>query len=178
MESAPGILIRKTRLTESSLIIHWLTDGHGLIKTVAKGIRGAKSSFRTGVDLFLTAELSWTVARSSDLNHLRELVVRERRPGMAGSYRKVLLGSYLCQLVDRVLEPDHEVEGMFDLLTRALDYVEKNQAGLEALQHFERETARLLGLSVGDREVVEVLRAAAGGFPASRAQCLQLFGPK
>ena len=34
-----GIIIRLTRLTDSSLIVHWFSEDHGLLKTVAKGAR-------------------------------------------------------------------------------------------------------------------------------------------
>ena len=39
METTPAILLRKIKLTESSLIVTWFTEAHGKLKTVAKGAR-------------------------------------------------------------------------------------------------------------------------------------------
>ena len=36
-DPVPAILTRLTRLTDTSLIVHWFTADHGLIKTAAKG---------------------------------------------------------------------------------------------------------------------------------------------
>ena len=44
MESGRGTIIRLTKLTDTSLIVHWMSEEAGLIKTVAKGARRAKSS--------------------------------------------------------------------------------------------------------------------------------------
>src|SRR5258706_432091 len=51
-ERAQGIALRVYPLTETSLIIRWLTREIGRISTVAKGARRAKSPFRGKLDLF------------------------------------------------------------------------------------------------------------------------------
>ena len=175
METAQGVVVRMTKLTDTSLIVHWLTDQFGLIKTVAKGIRGASNPYRSRVDLFLTAEMCWVTSRKGDLHTLREVVVRDLRSGIRGSYRRVLLASYFCHLLDRILEADHPVPELFELLTRALNYLEREEPSRNGLEYFEREVARLCGLTAGGKEVTEVLRLAAGGFPASRERCYREF---
>jgi DNA repair protein RecO (recombination protein O) len=52
MEQGCAILVRKTKLTESSLIVTWLTKDHGLVRTVAKGARTPKSRFAGHLVLF------------------------------------------------------------------------------------------------------------------------------
>ena len=42
-EDVNGIILRVRPLTETSLIVHWLTTEHGHFGTVAKGARRAKS---------------------------------------------------------------------------------------------------------------------------------------
>ena len=54
-----AIVIRLTRLTETSLIVHWFTEGHGLVKTVAKGARRTKSPFAGQLDLFFGGEITF-----------------------------------------------------------------------------------------------------------------------
>ncbi|MEI9894387.1 MAG: recombination protein O N-terminal domain-containing protein [Chthoniobacter sp.] len=52
METTAALLLRKTKLTETSLIVTWFTEAHGKIQTVAKGARQPKSRFAGLLDLF------------------------------------------------------------------------------------------------------------------------------
>ena len=79
MEKSEGIIIRLTKLTETSLIVHWCTRDHGLIKTVAKGGRRAKGAFAGKLDLFFEAELNWVRSRKSELHTLSEIAVLDYR---------------------------------------------------------------------------------------------------
>ena len=45
-ENATGIILRTRPLTETSLIVHWLTPELGRLATVAKGARRHKSLFQ------------------------------------------------------------------------------------------------------------------------------------
>ncbi|MCX6892658.1 MAG: recombination protein O N-terminal domain-containing protein, partial [Verrucomicrobia bacterium] len=56
IETATGVVLRTRRLTETSLIIHWLTPGLGRLATVAKGALRPKSPFRGKLDLFYRAD--------------------------------------------------------------------------------------------------------------------------
>ena len=76
-ESASGLIQRTRPLTETSLIIHWLTPDLGRIATVAKGARRAKSPFAGKLDLFYEADFSFSRSRSSELHTLREVTLRE-----------------------------------------------------------------------------------------------------
>src|SRR5207302_4043038 len=77
IESATGLILRTRPLTETSLIIHWLTPDLGRIATVAKGARRPKSPFRGKLDLFYLADFSFSRSRRSELHNLREVNLRE-----------------------------------------------------------------------------------------------------
>ena len=77
IESTQGIILRTRPLTETSLIIHWLTPDLGRIATVAKGARRAKSPFAGKLDLFYLVDFSFSRSRRSDLHTLREVSLRE-----------------------------------------------------------------------------------------------------
>ena len=74
-------------LTETSLIVHWLTAEHGRIATVAKGARRIKSPFRGKLDIFFKVRMSYTRSARSDLHTLKEVKLLEsheqlrREPG-------------------------------------------------------------------------------------------------
>jgi len=172
MESARGTVIRLTKLTESSLIVHWLTEEHGLIKTVAKGARQAKGRFAGRLDLFLEAELEWTRSRRGELHQLREVQVVDYRMELRKSYRDALLGGYFCQLLGLVVELDHPVPELYDLLKRALRYLGEGEVDKKGLLHFEKELARLLGIG---REGGAAIIQTYGRLPNSRDQCLDIL---
>src|SRR4249920_2288852 len=77
IESATGIILRTRPLTETSLIVNWLTTEHGRISTVAKGARRPKSAFAGKLDLFYEAEFSYTRSKRSELHALREMSLKE-----------------------------------------------------------------------------------------------------
>jgi DNA repair protein RecO (recombination protein O) len=78
VENAHGILIRRTLLSNTSLIVHWLTREHGIVRTAAKGARRPGSPFTGKLDLFYSADFSFVRSRRSDLHTLRELAVLRR----------------------------------------------------------------------------------------------------
>src|SRR5205807_6057768 len=106
IETARGVILRTRPLTETSLIVHWLTSDTGRIATVAKGARRPKSPFRGKLDLFYLAELSFVRSRRSELHTLREVSVREMHPGLRKELRYLEQASYVAALVEQVTEAE------------------------------------------------------------------------
>src|SRR5260221_12500901 len=75
VETTPAILLRKTKLTDTSLIVTWFTAAHGKIKTVAKGARRPKSRFAGLLDLFYDCEIQFARSRRSELHQLCEVTL-------------------------------------------------------------------------------------------------------
>lgn len=146
MENTIAILLRRTRLTETSLIVTWLTERHGKLKTVARGARAPKSRFAGRLDLFYLCEIDFARSRRSELHTLREVLLRNPHAGLRVDPGRVTLAAYFVELIELVTEPDHPVPEVFDLLARALAHVDANAPSLRALQHFERELVKLLGI--------------------------------
>jgi len=168
VEVTRAILIRLTRLSDTSLIVHWFTESHGLVKTVAKGALRHKSAFAGKLDLFFGGQISIARSRQSELHGLREVVIDAWREGLRQRYDSILLASYCCQLVEAAVEPEHPEPQLHDLLRRALDHIEQAGASLRALRHYENELARLLGVAHERRDPEAALRDALGWLPASR----------
>lgn len=166
--STEAILMRTTRLTETSLIVHWLSEDEGLIKTVAKGALRPKSGFSGKLDLFFSGEILFAKSRQGELHTLREVSISHWRQGLRRSYVTTLMAGYFCQLVEAGLEPNHPEQAVYDLLRRGLDFLDQEQASMRALTHFEREFAVMLGVSRKDGFAEQVLREHLGGLPISR----------
>jgi len=178
MSPTQAILIRLTRLTDTSLIVHWFTEDHGLVKTVAKGARRPNSPFAGKLDLFFGGEIAFTRAPRGELHTLREVVIHGWREGLRRDYTATLLGSYFCQLLELAVETEHPEPTLFDLLRRALDHVAANPASHRALRHFESELSRLLGVAHDQTSPEVCLQNALGPLPANRRLLLEQLAPK
>ncbi|SHJ61864.1 DNA repair protein RecO (recombination protein O) [Rubritalea squalenifaciens DSM 18772] len=175
MEQARGIILRLTKLTETSLIVTWCVEGYGLVKAVAKGARRPKSAFTGKLDLFHSAELQWTNSQRSELGTLGEVSAVTYREGLRKYYANVVCAAYFTALVEHVMEPGHGEDGIYDLLERGLNYLDQQEAEMRALLHFERELAKLLGVWSGKGRPEVALQMAFQKLPASRQQCVDLL---
>lgn len=178
MQPTEAIVIRLTRLTDTSLIVHWFTQDHGLVKTVAKGARRANSPFSGQLDLFFGGEIAFSQARRGDLHSLREVAIRDWREGLRLQYDSTLLAAYCCQLMESAVEPEHPEPGFYDLLKRALDHLGTRPPSLRALQHFETELARLLGVFHDQCQAESSLRDALGILPSTRGELVERLSPR
>ena len=172
METSTAILTRLTKLTDTSLIVHWFTEDAGLVKTAAKGARRPKSPFAGKLDLFFSSEIHWSRARRGDLHSLRESSPSNCREGIRKDYDATLLASYFCRLLESSVEPEHPEPQLHDLLRRGLDHVNESGPSLRALRHFEHELARLLGIALHASQAAHALRDALGNLPKTREQLM------
>ena len=173
METTNALLLRKTRLTETSLIVTWFTAGHGLIKTVAKGARNPKSRFAGGLDLFFDCEIQFSLSRRSELHILRETLLRDPHEGLRTNHERVALAAYFVELLELVTEPGHPAPELHDLLDRAFGYLNANPASRRPMLHFESELARLLGIRNANVTAAVAIGRAYHRLPLSRASLLK-----
>lgn len=173
MDTTKAILMRRTKLSDTSFIITWFTEEHGKLKTVAKGARRAKSAFAGKLDLFFDAEIAFARSKKSELHTLREVALLNPRENLRKEYQRVQLGAYFVELLELVTEPDHAAPELYDLLRRALDYLDANSANEKALLHFETELTRLLGIH--DEKGIKPAQAIGrlhGRLPKSRQEVI------
>jgi DNA repair protein RecO (recombination protein O) len=114
-ESANGLILRVRPLTETSLIVHWLTPELGRIATVAKGARRPKSPFAGKLDLFYTADFSFSRSRHSALHTLREVKLRETHRPIREDILKLQQAAYAAAFIEQATETDTPLPGILDL---------------------------------------------------------------
>ena len=176
MESSPAILLRRIKLTESSLIVTWFTETYGKLKTVAKGARRPKSPFAGRLDLFYLAEVNFSLSKKSELHSLREVAVRDSREGLRTQYERTQMAAYFVELVEMTTEFEQPVPELYDLLRRGLDFLDKNPPTRRALLHFESELSRLLGVTGThnpEADPAQSIVRLAGQLPKDRARILK-----
>lgn len=178
MEQTPAILLRKTPWSETSLIITWLTERFGTVRTVARGARKPGSAFAGKLDAFFLANISFSLSRTGTLHALREAevvtVFDASRAGSAGFY----LASYFAELSGLAAPAMHPAPEVFDLLDRGITYLQRTPASEKALAHFEREMCRILGVhdAAGTVSPAQALISLCGTLPRSRAAALSFLG--
>lgn len=176
MESTHAILLRKRKLSDTSLIVSWCTSSLGCVQTVAKGARGAKSPFAGKLDLFYEAEIQIARSRRSNLHTLREVSLTNPFRGIRESYGRMQAAAYFVELIEICTESDHHDPELFGLLQRAFGYLSANDPTLRAVSHFETELARIAG--VHDAKKIKqdpafALASLFGKLPRSRAPLLK-----
>jgi DNA repair protein RecO (recombination protein O) len=146
-EQVTGLILRTRPLTETSLIVHWLTAECGRIATVAKGARRPKSPFQGKLDLFYRATFSFHRRRLGKVHLLREV----RLLPSAGKWRldldRLKQAAYGCALLEKATETDTPLPTIFELFTNWLGFLETRP--VQALTVFTLELKLLedLGLA-------------------------------
>jgi DNA repair protein RecO (recombination protein O) len=173
MESTTAILLRKRKLSDTSLIVHWCTNSLGVVQTVAKGARQAKSAFAGKLDLFFEAEIQIARSRKSNLHTLREVALTNPFGGIRETYLRMQTAAYFVELVELCTETDHHDAELFALLQRAFGYLSANEPTLKAVSHFEAELARLAGVHDAKSDPARALAGLFGKLPPLRAELLK-----
>lgn len=145
-ERAQGIILRCRPLSETSLIVNWLTLEHGRLATVAKGARRPKSAFRGQLDAFYCAEFAFIRSRRSDLHTLTEVVLADTHPRLRTDYTRLRAAAYAAQLVEQATEKETPLPGVFELLASLLGQLNAAVASAAQLLGFELRLLDELGL--------------------------------
>ena len=116
IESGHGIILRTRPLTETSLIVHWLTPNLGRLATVAKGARRPKSPFAGKLDLFYTADFSFSRSRSSELHNLREVKLRETHGAIREDILMLQQAGYAAAFIEQATETESPLPEIFELV--------------------------------------------------------------
>ena len=163
-ERTTGIILRTRPLTETSLIVQWLTPDLGRIATVAKGARRPKSPFRGKLDLFYRADLSFARSRRSDLHTLREVTLRETHAMLRRDLGHLHQASYAAALIEMTTEAETPLPEIYELLNAFLGGLPQHPAQPLTVFAFEMKLLRELGqspdlqttsLSPGARQILQ-----------------------
>jgi DNA repair protein RecO (recombination protein O) len=145
-ERTSGIIVRTRPLTETSLIVHWITPDLGRIATVAKGARRPNSTFRGKLDLFFVGYFSFVRSRRSDLHTLREVGIRGTNADLRKDLGHVQQASYFVALMEQATETETPVPEIFQLIGEAIAHLPKHPPQPRTVFAFEIKLLAELGL--------------------------------
>ncbi len=187
VETTTGLVLRTRPLTETSLIINWLTPDHGRLSTVAKGARRPKSPFLGRLDLFYLADFSFARSRRSELHTLREVSVRRTHGTLRKDLRLLQQTAYCAALLEQTTETETPLPAIFNLFAGLLEYQQSAAPQPQTVFAFELKLLSELGLqpeleqtglSDGAKRLVEVLTTqdwpGLGRLKLSAAQAAEL----
>jgi DNA repair protein RecO (recombination protein O) len=168
-----GVLVRRIRYSDTSLILTWFTDLHGKIKAIAKGALRQKSAFAGKLDLFFHCDLLLSFSSKSEIHVLREVSIKTTFEQIRTNYLKTSAASYFVELIEEVTELDHPAPEIYRLLLRALGYLDRQSPDSRGILFFESELCKCLGLYTPDmHSAADKLVEAYGQLPKARGVLL------
>lgn len=186
-ERASGIILRTRPLTETSVIVQWVTAESGRISTVAKGARRPKSAFSGKLDLYYEADFSFQRARKSSLHTLREVNLLSTRPALRTDFTALEQAARAGRRIERTTEEDTPLPEVYELFKGFLDALASAAGKSSLLPAFEVKLLDVLGfapvlegssLPVGSRRLLEQLTSlnwpAIGRIKLSATQIFEI----
>ena len=117
------IVLRKTRLGESDLILTMLSEDGSQIRAVAKGARKPSSQFASRLELYAVADVLFAYGKNLDI--IKEARLDQGFERIRSSLEHAAGASAMAELLDRVTQLELENEKLFALTRSALEHLEK-----------------------------------------------------
>ena len=144
--STSGFILRTRPLTDTSLIIHWLTPDCGRIATVAKGARRTKSPFAGKLDLFYRCDFSFSRSRSAELHTLREVSLRETHSALRRDLAALQQAAYAVAWLEQTTEIETPLPGLYLLFRDWLQHLAATTPACHLVFGLELKLLHELGL--------------------------------
>ncbi len=119
-----GIVLRKTKLGESDLIIAMLADDGSQIRAVAKGARKPQSLFSSRLELYSIVEVLNACGKNLDI--VKEAQLIEPNKALRVDIEHSSAAACLAELIERVSQPDLAVSRFFEFGRCALDALKRS----------------------------------------------------
>jgi DNA repair protein RecO (recombination protein O) len=114
-----GVVLRTYRLGEADRIIVLMTEGHGKVRAVAKGVRRTSSKFGARLEPLTHVDLLLWQGRS-DLDIVNQVEVIETFRHVREDLSRVAKGLALLEVTDQIAQERHPDRRLFTMLVGAL----------------------------------------------------------
>ena len=130
--TAEVVVLRKTKLGESDLILTCLAVDGSQLRVVAKGARKPSSSFSSRLEVFSHARILAACGKSLDI--VKEASLVDGHEALRAGYERSAAASAVCEFAAKVTEPSLEADRLFPMVCAALSAMERcDERALEAL---------------------------------------------
>lgn len=138
-----GIIIRKTNLGEADRLLTILTPTYGKVRAMAKGVRKPKARLSAWLDMFRYNQFALVSGRNFFIVTGAQTHSTVVADGMA--WDKLSVAYYLCELVDKLVDDDQVLTGIFELTQESLVGLSKGIDENLVRASFELKLMDLLG---------------------------------
>ena len=121
-----ALVLRNLRMGDTSRIVTILTRDFGKFGAVAKGVREPKSRFGASLELLSVSSLILYFRPGRDLQLVSEGSLEREFRGLFSPVDRYAHACALVEFLDRTLEPEEPVAGIYDLALRALALMEES----------------------------------------------------
>ncbi|MBR0510457.1 MAG: DNA repair protein RecO [Clostridia bacterium] len=116
-----GLVLKAGVTGEADMILHVLTRSHGIIRTFAKGARGAKSRLHAVSTPFSFAD--FTFSEKNGVYNVREAQIKTIFFRLREDMALLALGQYFCEVLLRSLPEDTESDEYLRLTLNTLHFL-------------------------------------------------------
>ena len=124
--SLQALVLRKTKLGETDLIVTLLAQDGRQVRAVAKGARKPNSSFASRLEIFSEVDLLLVCGKSLDI--VKEAKLLNAHIGVREDMEHAAAAAPIVDLLTRLTQPDLESPRLYDLSASALEHVESCDA--------------------------------------------------
>lgn len=117
-----GIVLKKTKLGETDLILTILSDEGGLVQGVLKGARNPKSKTVGKAELF--SEQKFLFAQGKNLNIITESTLVKTRKTIPATYETSLCASVVAEIALKTSAPENPHPRFYELTQAAFDFLD------------------------------------------------------
>ena len=122
-KTSKGIVLRVRPLSDTSLIVHWITSTNGRLTTVAKGAKRPKSPHRGKLDLLFESDFTYRKNKRSNLHILREVYLKNSHTTVSSNIRSLSLLAYGTHFLEKATEPDHPMPGVYTIFSTLIEHL-------------------------------------------------------
>lgn len=125
LERTEGLILRTIKYGETSKIVTLLTRDFGLVKAMAKGVRGAKPKFGAALESFARSEIILYRKRDRDLHLIGQADLLEPYLPLSADVKRYAFATAVVEFVQQVLPGEAEAgaAALYDEAVTALELI-------------------------------------------------------
>lgn len=119
-----ALVLRKTKLGETDLILTLLAEDGRQVRSVAKGARKPSSSFAARLEVFCEADLLMVRGKSFDI--VKEVRLVDAHRGVREDMEHAAVAAPVADLASRLSQPDLASAKLYALTSAALGHIDRS----------------------------------------------------
>ncbi|MDD5440490.1 MAG: DNA repair protein RecO [Candidatus Omnitrophica bacterium] len=150
-----AVLLKKTEIRETSLILDFYTKDHGRVRGVIKGVRSPQPQFGALYELFSLDRIVYYESKNKDLFVIARCELVEYFSGIRSDIERISHALYYTELIDATCGLGERNTAIFTLLTGCLAMLGAGENPRHVTKVFEIKLLGLLGLMPELKNCVE-----------------------